>query len=570
RGTITWVPTDQPDQPAGNARADAPLDEPRPSARPHVALSAQATNLALDSSLYQALPTGAKEAWDQVRPEGTVDVDLSYSGAPGDETKPQPSAPIAAADGVRSAVETLAPSTAPPAVPSGLDLTIKPRKLAANLKALPYRLDDIAGAVTVAGSRVTLTDLTASHRGARLKLSGTGAVGPRSHWELKLAATDVPVDDAFREAVPTVLAALFESLKLQGVVSFDFSTLALRGDLSKIGSTTQPASAPSSAAEPPLAASRTTPVLSGTGAPAFAKPQAEGKEPPSDFDMDFAVRMTTPAATMDVGVPLTDVNGAVTLAGTVRKGEMSELKGTIEAQTLKLAGRPGRGLHADMVKPADRDELSIGPITGELAGGEIAGKVKLAFPDEGPSHYAIEMALRNADVKQIAAETEQDISGHMTARLALEGNWSDVSARRGRGDVRVEGKEMYKIPLVLGLLQITNLALPITSPFNQAEASYGVDGQKITFENIALRSNSMVMQGSGSLDFAAKKVRMTFTTDNPNWPKLPIVGDLLTSAKNELLQIHVTGKLEQPKVSASSINTFQTTIDQVIRGDGQK
>jgi hypothetical protein len=136
--------------------------------------------------------------------------------------------------------------------------------------------------------------------------------------------------------------------------------------------------------------------------------------------------------------------------------------------------------------------------------------------------------------------------------------------------VRVEGREMYKIPLVLGLLQITNLALPITSPFNQAEASYGVDGQRITFESIALRSSSMVMQGSGLLDFGAKKVRMTFTTDNPNWPKLPIVGDLLTTAKNELLQIHVTGKLEQPKVSASSINTFQTTVDEVLRGDGRK
>src|SRR5688500_237477 len=440
RGTITWVPTTTTPQLADNARADAPESEARSSSRAHVALSAQAVNLALDSSLYQALPTVAKEAWDQVRPEGTVDVDLSYSGAPGDETKPQPSAPIAAADGVQSAVETLAPATAAPGVASGFDITIKPRKLAANLKALPYRLDDLAGAINVSGSKLTLTDLTAKHGDARLKLSGTGVVGPRSNWELKLAATDVPVDDALREAVPTVIADLFESLKLQGIISFDFSPLALRGDLSKIGSTTRPASGPSSAAEPPLAASRTN-GGSGVRAAASAKPQAEKQ----DFDMDFAVRMTTPAATMDVGVPLTDVNGVVTLAGTVRKGEMSELKGMVEAQTLKLAGRPGRALHTEMVKRADRDELVIGPITGELAGGEIAGNVKLAFPDEGPSHYAMELALRNADVKQIAAETEQDISGHLTARLALEGNWSDASARRGRGDVRVEGKEMYKI-----------------------------------------------------------------------------------------------------------------------------
>ena len=40
-------------------------------------------------------------------------------------------------------------------IPSGFDLLIKPRKLAVNLKALPYRLDDVAGAVAVAGSKVT-------------------------------------------------------------------------------------------------------------------------------------------------------------------------------------------------------------------------------------------------------------------------------------------------------------------------------------------------------------------------------------------------------------------------------
>jgi hypothetical protein len=49
---------------------------------------------------------------------------------------------------------------------------------------------------------------------------------------------------------------------------------------------------------------------------------------------------------------------------------MSELTGTIDADTLKLAGRPGSRLHTDMNKPADRDHLQIGPITGELAGGE--------------------------------------------------------------------------------------------------------------------------------------------------------------------------------------------------------
>jgi hypothetical protein len=68
------------------------------------------------------------------------------------------------------------------------------------------------------------------------------------------------------------------------------------------------------------------------------------------------------------------------------------------------------------------------------------------------------------------------------------------------------------------------------------------------------------------LNFETKKVRMTFVTDNPHWPKLPFVNDLIQGAKHELLQIHVNGTVEKPKVSGTMMDTFQTTVDEVIRG----
>jgi hypothetical protein len=260
------------------------------------------------------------------------------------------------------------------------------------------------------------------------------------------------------------------------------------------------------------------------------------------------------------------------VAGTVRAGELDQLAGAVDVNTLKVADRPARGFRTEIRKPAGKDTLAVGPLQGQLAGGEVAGQVDLEYPDVGPSRYAINLVLRNADVKQLAGDIEasQDLSGRLTASLALAGEWSAPNSRRGRGNVDVEGKEMYRIPLVLGLLQITNLALPLTSPFNQATANYSVDGQRVTFEGISLRSKGMLMQGRGYLDFGTKKVRMTFTTDNPNWPKLPILGDLVQGAKHELLQIQVRGSLEEPKVSAAAGSTFITTVDEVLRGDGEK
>jgi len=75
------------------------------------------------------------------------------------------------------------------------------------------------------------------------------------------------------------------------------------------------------------------------------------------------------------------------------------------------------------------------------------------------------------------------------------------------------------------------------------------------------------MQGSGALDFDTKRVRLTFVTQDKTWPKLPVIGDLLQGARNELLQIHVRGTIQDPKVSASSMNTLSTTVDEVFKGN---
>ena len=433
-------------------------------------------------------------------------------------------------------------------------MTVLPRQLAATVKAVPYRLEDIGGSVTYRAAQVTFNDVTARHGDGKIRLNGSGTVGNtpadagRSVWDLKLAAEDVTVDEAFRKALPAALADMAEALKLKGKVAFDFSKLrvTLRDDLRR--SATAPA------------------VASAAG----AKPDAS-IAPPPPVDVDFAVKVATSAASLDVGVPLTDVQGLIDIAGAVREGRLLALAGTLGAPSLSIASRPATDFSADIIKSPGGDDIEIGPMRGRLAGGELAGDVTRHVPRTGTSRYELNLILREADVRTIAADaTDRDVNGRLTASLALEGEWSGPNSRRGRGSVGVTGQEMYKIPLVLGLLQITNLALPINSPFNEASVDYSVDGQRVTAEAITLRSKDMLMQGSGYLDFGTKRVRMSFTTDNPNWPKLPIVHELMQGAKNELLRIQVKGTLQEPKVSASPMNTFTTTVDEVLRGNGEK
>jgi hypothetical protein len=464
---------------------------------PRAVLNASATNLPLDSALYKMLPKKAQEGWDQVSPQGSVDAEINFSG--------------------RFSQATTAP--ADEASAAGFEVTLHPRQLTLTPSVLPYRLDEVKGAITILADKVLLKEMTARHGDAVLHFGGTGKLGDSTNWDLKLSADDLPVDQDLLKAMPKSMASLFENLKVGGKLSFAFDKLLY---------------------------------------------QQKGA---NDADVDFAVKLTLNDSRMEVGMSMSDVEGGIDLSGTVRHGKLGELQGEVKIPKLKIAGRSSGNFEARIDKSADESTVRLSKMRADLAGGDMAGKVEVSFPDDGPSGYAMSLLLRNASVAELAGEREPELKGQLSASLDLEGNWDDPASRRGRGDVLVNGKNMYRIPVVLGLLQIANLSLPISSPFTEATTRYMVQGQTVTFENISLRSSNMVMQGNGSLDFNTRKVELVFTTDNPNWPRLPFIQDLIEGARHELLQIHVRGTIQDPKVSATAMNTVTTTVDEVFRED---
>jgi hypothetical protein len=123
---------------------------------------------------------------------------------------------------------------------------------------------------------------------------------------------------------------------------------------------------------------------------------------------------------------------------------------------------------------------------------------------------------------------------------------------------------------MLGLMQITNLQLPLSSPFKQIQTRYTLEGERVTFETIELKSNDVTMTGKGYLDFAAGQVSLWLATTNPALIALPVIGPLLGGANEELLRIHIKGTIDRPKISASTFDTVTTTVDQVFKGNDQE
>jgi hypothetical protein len=483
--------------------------------RPTLKLNGSAQKLVLDTPLYGLLPASAQQAWSTLDPHGTLNAQLFYQGT----CPAPPGEPIAS---LELPAGVILASSATPA--GDFKLTLEPTDITVIPRPLPYRLDHCYGRVTITPKDITIGGIHAHHGNATIDLSGKGITNNPNDWDLSLAAHNLPADDDLRKAIPTSMRQVLDELKYKGNLSVDLKTFRYRGD----------------------------------------RPEA---------DVDLWGTFSAIKGSVEVGVPIDGIDAAVTFDAAVRNGKLAAFRGDADIEQMSMVDRPVKNLKAALQMPSGSDVLSATGIHGDVAGGELAGRMDLKFPDTGPATYSLDFQVKNADLNSMAKQVAprgKEIKGQASASIALQGAWADPSTRRGRGDVLVTGKEVYQIPLLLGLLEVTNLSLPTSEPFSEGTARYLVEGNRITFEQVQMRSNSIVMSGNGWLDFGSKQVRMNFTTENPNLPKLPIVHDLWEGAKQELLQIQVRGTVQSPKVSAGALHTFTTTVDEVLSGSGKE
>lgn len=396
-------------------------------------------------------------------------------------------------------------------------VTLRPRELAVTPELMPLRFDKLGGRVVVTPQSIRLEKVTGRYGDAPVSLDGT--IDPETgDADVSLAARDVMVDVPFAKAVPTVLQDVVSTLGLKGPIAIDCPKLVLKQP------TTQP-----------IAPSRTT----------------------------FDATLWLQKAAMQVSADVVDVVGKINLTGEVIGDTLGRLDGRASIDDMTFAGRAVSRLNATLAKRPDDDMLRFTGISARVAGGQIAGSIDTMLDKRDP-RFGLDLRVRGAKVSELTGDTGQGVEGTLNGSLAMEGRWDDAATRRGRGDLLVEGKEMVKIPVVFGLMQVANLTIPNSEPIRQAAVRYTVEGQRIRLDQIDLRSTKNVMAGDGLIDFAAKTVRIDLALADSAADAFPIFGDLIRNTRQDLLRLRLRGSLTGGRgEGGQAFNIFNSTVDEV-------
>lgn len=493
-----------------------------PDDRPVFALAASATDLPVDSALYDLAPVAAQGVWNRLRPQGTVHLGITYSGG----LEPA-AAPTTDRPSIEGAVARLMSLTSTPGIDPQVaagqpfTVTITPASLSMKPADFPWQMQKLGGQATVTPENIRLRDVSIEHGGARLAISGN--VTANGAAELTASGASIPVDDELRQALPAGLRDFFTTMKVAGVLSF---------------SQTKVEHSPAA----------------GTG----------DQRKPAATRIDGLLELAD--GSLDIGIPLSEIRGGAQLKIDLLDGTINGISAGIDAAGLKAAGRPASSLKATLraQRHGSATLYRFSDLGADFCGGKLeARRIDLLVPAKGPSSYGLESSMREVDVRQLTGDPDNP-RGVISASLFLQGNWADPASRRGTGDVLVRGRDLYRIPIFLGLIQITNLSIPIKTPYAEATTRYDVQGQRVVFSRIELRNSNMLMSGSGELDFASRTVSLDLVTENEGW-RIPGLDDLIQGIRKELLTIHVTGTVQEPQIKASSFDTVQTTIEHVTR-----
>ena len=223
-------------------------------------------------------------------------------------------------------------------------------------------------------------------------------------------------------------------------------------------------------------------------------------------------------ATMQTGIEFSHINGLVTCCGTHKDRDL-QLVGHVALDQATLLNQPVQNIQTRFdVLPNSPNVLRVHDLSAQLFGGDIGGEGRVEF---GPT-LKYDMTLKALRVRleefgRYNFGTKADMQGPLCAGLHLMGEGRDIGSLKGHGRIYVGDARLYTLPALLDLVKAFGLRLPDRTAFDQASATFAIDGPLLIVEQFDLVGNAISLRGHGTAGLNGDNLNLDFNAD---WVRL--------------------------------------------------
>ncbi|HEX4147465.1 MAG TPA: AsmA-like C-terminal domain-containing protein, partial [Pirellulales bacterium] len=201
------------------------------------------------------------------------------------------------------------------------------------------------------------------------------------------------------------------------------------------------------------------------------------------------------------------------------------------------------GMWADRLRQVQPERR----ITSKLYGGALVADGWMIFGAQ--PRYSFQATATQADLTRVTQELipgRQPLSGDIRASLELRGKGASINDLAGRGTIQLRHADIYQLPLMVSLLKLLSVRPPDTTAFTASDIDFYIQSEHIYIDRIDFSGDAVSLLGKGEINFN-RQLHLTFhAMVGPNRRRIPLVGDLLGGASQQIMLIHADGSLDQP------------------------
>ncbi|WP_439622413.1 hypothetical protein [Gemmata sp.] len=418
---------------------------------------------------------------------------------------------------------------------------------------LPYELTDLAGWLEYKQGQVIANHVTARHGASRLKMAAADVrLYPDGGVWANMGGIEVSplvADDALYRALPGQLGPAVEELKIKGGAELLVKHLVVWE--------------PPTANRAPPAEPAPLPLAAVPPAGGIKQVRAERTETPDPAPSKTVVywdgELKLAGASFDTGVGWEQVFGAIGCRGRYDGDHCGLVRGALWLDRAVVARQPVSRLSArvtaqpqapDPARPGEflPIEAEFTDVAGDLFHGVLGGQGRVAFTEV--PRFSLWLTATDVQLDEMAKHykigSDADLKGIAQAQLLLSNRPDPKTGRlvlEGSGKVDVPTGRMYNLPVLLDLVKVLKLQAPDKTAFEEAHATFRIQGDRVKVDQVDLIGKALCLGGSGELDLTGEYVKFDFYTLGSQVMARMVntpVGDLTAFLSKNLFRIKLT------------------------------
>ncbi|MDD3469253.1 MAG: AsmA-like C-terminal region-containing protein [Thermoguttaceae bacterium] len=202
-------------------------------------------------------------------------------------------------------------------------------------------------------------------------------------------------------------------------------------------------------------------------------------------------------------------------------------------------------------------------VTALLAGGVLNCSGSIRTGDIPV--YQLTLSLRNANLAWLIGtqlEGRQSIAGQLSLDARFAGEGVSIGNLTGIGHLHLDNADIQSLPVVFSMVQKSSDSSEKQTTFHSVDVDFEMRRSQIQMKHIELCGDTLSFLGNGYW-ILPSEIQLAFYSliGRPD-RQIPLVGPLLGDASRRLMEIQVSGTIDQPKIETQALPVLTAAIEQ--------